>query len=218
MVERLSTADLAQRCNEETARYTRHEAHDPQFCFELLRRALAEHDTDAFEAVYHAYERRVTGWVLYHGAFHATHEDAEFFVGAAFRAFYFALSGEKFSHFSTLAAILEYLKVCVHTSIVQYLRDISIDTDPLPPDHTPDDAPSPTSGLVAREVWERMYKLLPNERDRLLARCKFVEDLRPREMILAYPAIWNSEREITVALYRIRRILRADMQLQELLS
>ena len=42
----------------------------------------------------------------------------------------------------------------------------------------------------------------------------FLQDLKPRQIIAAYPSIWQSEREISVALYRVRRALRNDPELQ----
>jgi len=53
-------------------------------------------------------------------------------------------------------------------------------------------------------------------RDRLLARCAFVEDLKPRQIVKAYPAHWKDEREVSVELYRLRRLLRNDPDLRRM--
>jgi hypothetical protein len=67
----------------------------------------------------------------------------------------------------------------------------------------------------AAELWAYICDLLPDERDRLLARYAFVLDLKPRQIVELYPARWAGEREVTVALYRIRRLLRADAELRQ---
>jgi hypothetical protein len=213
----LSVADLAQHCAEETDKFLRRLANDPQYCFELMRRALAEQSDEAFTYIYQVYERPVTSWVYHHSRFALTGESAEFFTSAAFRAFHTALRGPKFDRFPTLAAVLGYLKMCVHSSIAQYLRDEErAQTTPLDDADEPAQTPDLGEGAEAGELWAYICRLLPDERDRLLARCAFAQGLKPREIVAAYRTQWSSEREVSVALYRIRRILRADSQLAEL--
>ncbi len=210
----LTVAELAQRCAEETDKFTRRQENDPQFCFELLRRALADQSDEAFTYVFRVYERPVTNWVYHHSRFPLTGESAEFFTGAAFRAFHAALQGSKFERFPTLAAVLSYLKTCVHTAIAQYLRDEERGrTTPL--DAAGELAETPNLGQHAEagELWAHICRLLPEERDRLLARCAFALGLKPREICVVYHNYWSNERDVSVALYRIRRILRADPEL-----
>ncbi len=211
MISDLPTADLAQRCAEETDHYTRQRPNDSQFCFELLRRACAAADADAFTMVYQIYERLAISWVHRHTRFPLTGESAEFFAGDAFRTFYFALSGPKFERFPTLAAALSYLRLCVHTAIAQYLRDHErLQTVPVTADTDFAEMPDLGARVDADELWDAICRLLPDERDRLLARCAFVLQLKPREICAAYRMHWSSARDVTVALYRIRRLLCAD--------
>jgi hypothetical protein len=46
----------------------------------------------------------------------------------------------------------------------------------------------------------------------------FTLDMKPAEIVTAYPGRWADEREISVALYRIRRLLRQDPELRRLLG
>jgi hypothetical protein len=215
----LPVGQLAQRCVEETEKFNRRQGNDPQFCFELLRRALAEGVAEAFTHVYQIYERQVIGWVYSHSRFAQTGESADYFARAALSAFYFALRGEKFAHFPSLQQTLAYLKLCVHTAIAQYLRDqrpaaaVSIETTgPLA------DTPDLGTSAVVAELWAYICDLLPDERDRLLARCVFILGLKPRQLVELYPGRWADEREVSVALYRIRRLLRADPELRKLMG
>lgn len=212
----LSLSELAQRCAEETEKFNRHQANDTQFCFELLRRALAEGQSDAFTLVYQTYERQTLAWVRSHSRFEQTGESAEYFARAALSSFYFALRGEKFARFPALPQVLAYLKLCVHSAIMQYLRAqrtpqlTSLDADDSH-GHTPDLG----ARVGAAEIWERISGLLADARDRLLARCVLLQDLRPRQIVDAFPGRWRDEREISVAIYRIRRTLRNDPELRQ---
>lgn len=205
---------LARRCAEETERYAQREAVDPSFCFELLRRAFALGSEEAVALVYQVYERRVLAWVYSHTRFASTGEDAEFFASWAFHNCYRALQGEKFARFPTLAHILAYLKLCVHTAIVHYLRDqgpaAAASIDQIAEPSTPGE-----SGIAVEtaELWASIMRLLPEQRDRLLARCVFVLDLKPRQIVAAFPGVWRDVREVTVAIFRIRQLLRRDPEL-----
>lgn len=216
MVDSIRTAELAQRCASETDKFTRQQPNDPQWCFELLRRALAERDVDAFTFVYRTYEGLVLSWVRHHSRFPLTGENAEYFAGDAFRSFYFALVGPKFERFPTVAAVLSYLKMCVHTSIAQFLRSQErSETMPFVEGSEPSETPDLSEAVMAAELWQHIVRLLPNERDQLLARCVFVLGLKPREICVAYRIHWSNERDVSVALYRIRRLLRGDTTLQQ---
>jgi hypothetical protein len=205
---------LAQRCAEETDKFNRRQSNDAQYCFELLRRALAEGSSEAFTRVYQVYERQVLNWVYSHSRFVQTGESADFFAGAALRTFYFALRGPKFDKFPSLPQVLAYLKLCVHTAIAQYIRD----QQPAPTaalDEIGEIAHTPDLSLRtdAAELWDHICTLLPDERDRLLARLVFIQDLKPRQIVAAHPGQWRDERDVSVALYRLRRTLRGDAEL-----
>jgi hypothetical protein len=211
----LSVHELAARCAHETDLFNRRQPSDPQWCFELLRRALADGSSDAFTLVYQIYERQATHWVYNHPKFEHTGESAEYFASQALRSFYFALRGPKFERFPSLPQILSYLKLCVHTAIAQYVRDQQpYSTTPLAEEPSLSYQPDLDTRAVASELWQHICLLLPDERDRLLARLAFVQGLKPREIVVAFRHQWRNEREVSVALYRIRRTLRNDEELQ----
>jgi hypothetical protein len=159
---------------------------------------------------------QVLNWVYSHNRFSQTGENPDFFATSAMRTFYFALRGEKFNRFPSLPQVLAYLKLCVHTAIAQYLRDqqptmLAQLDDATGVAHTP----NMEERTDAAELWAYICRLLPDERDRLLARCAFLLDLKPRQIVVEYPTQWRNEREVSVALYRIRRVLRSDHELQQ---
>ncbi len=69
--------------------------------------------------------------------------------------------------------------------------------------------------LEAHDLWSRVLRLLPDDRDQLLARLTFVLGYKPRDICSFHPTFWTTEREVSVALYRIRSVLRAHLRKQE---
>lgn len=210
---------LADACAEQTRRFSRREPSDTLFCFELLRRALAEALPEAFTWVHRIYERQVIRWVYQHTRFEQTGESAEFFANAALTQFYFALRGARFAQFGSLAQVLAYLKACVHSAVAQYVRDH--EKTALLPLEAAAEAPvvvNPGEALEAAEVWAYICQQLPDEHDQWLARCAFMLDLKPKAIAAANPGYWRTEREVTLALYRVRQRLRSDPGLRERLG
>ena len=210
---------LAERCARQTQLFVRRQPHDTRYCFEIIRRALTDTTSEAFTYVYRSYEPLVRQWVRNHSSFPATGEDADFFVQQAITNFYFALRGDKFHGFDALAAVLKYLKMCVHSAIVEYLRSQNR-TVPIQEEHLglPEPFNRLNSHMHALEIWDRIAQLLPDERDVRLVYYSFSLWLKPQEIAEAYPDEWSDARTVTVALYRIRQILRRDPQLQQLLD
>ncbi len=215
-VEDASVDALALRCQEETARFGLRQPTDDRFCFELLRRALLHGKDDAFSHVFTIYHAQVSAWVQRDSRFQRTGESAEYFVNQALSNFYFAVRGAKFERFPTLQHALSYLKMTTYSVITQFLRDFQ----PLASEQEEAATevgvrdPSLEQRLDAHALWDCICKLLPEERSRHLAHCVFVQGMRPREIVKAFPALWQSERAVTVALYRLRTTLRADPVLQ----
>jgi len=212
----LTVDDLASHCAGDTQKFYRQQSYDPQFCFELLRRALAEEQAEAFSRVYQIYQSQVQNWVYHHPRFIQTSENADYFASFALPNFYFALRGTKFAQFAALSQIMAYLKLCVHTSIAQYLRTQSVARlADLEEAHWIGDNDYIDSDMNTTDLWFRICELLPDAKDRLLAHIVFVQDLKPAEIVDRYPQHWHTPREVSVALQRIRRILRGDSELQQ---
>jgi hypothetical protein len=213
--------ELAQRCAEETERFSRRLEHDTRFCFELLRRAMAEGQSEAFTHICQIYQQQVLAWVRRHGGFATTSESADYFANAALAQFYFGLRGSKFDRMPSLAPVLAYLKACVFTAVAQYLRDqhkaelVEIEETTAAAD---DVAADVDAALDAAGLWGHICRVLASERDQRLAQAAFVQGLKPRQILPLHPGLWRNEREITVELYRIRRLLRRDAELRRRLG
>lgn len=217
-VQNIPLIALVDHCREETTKYFRYQPCDTSYCFELCRRALADHDQEAFGYVYELYKPQVQGWILKHSAFAPTNESLDYFVDRTMESFHHAVSNGRFKEFSSLEGILSYLRRCVHTSIIQYYRGNRI-KDTVPIDSVQVEIPSTIhDGIDLFELWQQIDDILPHDNDRLLARCVFSHGMKPRHIVSTYPTIWNTEREVSIATYRIRRTLRNSSKLRRFLG
>ena len=213
-IDTFKVEDLAIRCAEENAKFFQKMAHDTRYCFELFRRALEDRIQQALENVREIYQPQLLRWVMSHPLFDMTGETAEYFSSIAFSQFYFALLESKFHRFPTLAHLMAYMKMCVHSAVAQYVRDYRPDSSvPL----MEMDFPVSTNQFAdvqAEQLWEHICRLLPDKNQRLLARCAFIFEMKPSDIAQLYPKHWSNNREVSVALYRIRQILRNDPEIQ----
>ena len=211
--------ELARLCAAETTKFSQQLASDTQFCFELFRRALAEGASEEFTQVYRTYERQVLAWVHRHPQFVFCDEPADYFASTAWARFYQARRGARFADFESLPQVLSYLKICVFSAVTLYLRERRRPNEtPLEAARELGTAAELAEELLTQQIVAQIDALLPDPRDRALARAAFVEGLKPREIVQAYLGWWKDERAVSVDLYRIRKLLRADSGLRDLLS
>lgn len=127
----LQLDDLAAECTAQAQRFRELGADeaDPRYCYELFRRAVVDRDEGAWLHVYTTYEQQVIRWVRQCGNYHATGQDAEFFVSIIYTKFWRAVRPEQFTErMPTLGAVLAYLKCCVQTTLIDYIRSRRRDT------------------------------------------------------------------------------------------
>src|SRR5436305_1679669 len=119
-----SINELARCCSEETNKFFRPTVSNDRYCLELFRRAIVKRDDDAWACIYQQYAPLVLTWVTQHQS--ATpilgQEGSAPLVNAAFAKFSQALTPAKMENFVSLAAILKYLKLCVHSVVADEVR------------------------------------------------------------------------------------------------
>lgn len=185
-------------------------------CLKLFRIGIQDEDQHAFSLIFLNFHSQVEHWIFAHEKFYITGESVEHFVSVTFSKFYHALQGSKFARMDTFAGVMKYLKLCVHSVITDYLRslppptvnieDVAIATESKPLDATFD------------EIWQRILVLITDPIDQLIARKVFVEGYRPAEICEQFSDKFENPRQVSVALQRIRRHLRTDNQLRNLLG
>src|SRR5256886_15591549 len=123
-MELLSINDLARCCSEETNKFLKQSVSNDRYCLELFRRAISKRDEDAWACIYQQYAPLVLTWVNQHQS--ATSllglDGCAPLVNASFAKFSQALTAAKMGNFDSLAAVLKYLKMCVHSVIADEVR------------------------------------------------------------------------------------------------
>lgn len=217
----LALNQIAQRCQEESQRYFQQLAFDARYCYELLRRALAEREARAWEFVYSQYAAQVQSWVERHPAFVGSGETSGHFVNAAFAKLWSALSAEKFAHFADLKALLSYLKLCVGSVLIDHARAKAQPVEAeIAPEIAGDPAPEHTylDDEWRQAFWQRVAQRLKDDKERKLVYYRFVLDLKPREICKRFPADFPAVDEIFVMTQNILARLRRDPELRRFLG
>jgi len=221
-VDQLSVNDLARCCAEETAKFLRQSASNDRYCLELFRRALVRRDDDAWACLYQQYSSLVLTWVNQHQSATSLlgQDGGAPLVNAVFAKFAQALTPLKMDNFTTLAALLKYLKMCVHSVIADEVRSRqtrqyeetleAIEQEPA----TDDPAEDVIAGLSMQHLWQVIQGELHGEDERLLIYLAYVQGLKPAEIcaqqrhfFATVEDVYRVKRNVLERLRRNRRLL-----------
>jgi hypothetical protein len=220
----LTLDDLAQRCEQETNLYFKHQRHDTSYCYELFRRAIQEGDQSVWENIYICYKLLVVGWVKKHPAFESSGEQVEYFVNGALGKLSTTLTRERFRGFSDLESVLRYLKMCVHSVIIDHHRraeqlnpdDLDAafrkaSTDPSPEDQAIDQS-------SRQALWDLITTRLHSEKERAVVYGSFVLALKPQELYDHFQGKFSGVDEIYRVKQNVLSRLRRDPEFLKLLG
>lgn len=205
--QHLPLTDLAQKCEQETTLYFKHQSHDTRYCFELFRRAIKDGDKSAWAVLCNQYQPLVAGWVSQHYGFEASGEEVQYFVNGAFGKLSGTIKPDKFSQFSDVGSLLRYLKLCVHSVIIDHNRTVNqphlYALDDVWEKESPD--PSPEEQAMDRSdrqaLWDLINTRLHNEKERAVVHGSFVFDLKPQELYDHFKSVFSDVDEI----YRVKQ-------------
>lgn len=203
----LPLIELARRCREETLRFLRGEDRDDTFCFEIFQRAVVQRDDDAWEAIVGQYRGIVLAYVGQHTVATMLREADDFWVNRAFQRFWSAVTADRFDKFPDLPALLKYLKLCVHSVLMDEVRSrragTSVSLDELP-EAVPGGA-SAEGGVLGRlagqQLWEAVQSELQDEPERKVVYLSFARDLKPAEIAERHPELFAGVADV----YRVKR-------------
>jgi DNA-directed RNA polymerase specialized sigma24 family protein len=220
----MGLASLIRRCAEETEVFFSQRrttppdaprAPDPRFCFEIFRRALAKGDQLAWEAIYRQYQPLVRKWIADHPEFPRSDGHIEEQVNRAFERLWVAVPPAKFPNFPDVRSILAYLKMCAHSAVIEDARKAAVFSrmvalDALPVETSPALASATDRSLdriaLAHELREKLWSAVNtrlNDRERLVVRCLFEFDLKPKAILARHPDEFRDIGEI----YTIRQVV-----------
>jgi hypothetical protein len=203
----LPLRELANRCREETQRFLRGEPREDGFCFEVFQRAVALRDDTAWEAIMTQYRGIVLAYVGQHTAPAVMREPDDYWVNRAFQRFWTAVGPERFGQFPDLAALLKYLKLCVHSEVMDEMRARKA-ASATSLDDLADTAAAPNNAertalgkLAGEQLWETILRELQGEAEQVVAYLSFARDLKPAEIFSRHPRLYGSVADV----YRIKR-------------
>lgn len=207
-IRALSVAALARLCEAETRKFLLHETSCDAFSLELFRRAICERDPSAWEAVVAQYRGVVRAWLHRHPAWPAVEDNDDDWINRVFARFWLAVSPERFLSFPGMAALLRYLKLCVHSLLLDELRSrqagrLTQLTEDITDRYASDAVEALTGELASQTLWEAISAEIRDERERIVAHHCLMLDWKPREIFARYPERFAD----TQAVYCVKRNL-----------
>jgi hypothetical protein len=205
----VALAELGRRCREETLRFLRGEPRDDAFCFEVFERAVVRREDEAWSTIVAQYRGIVLAYVAQHSAAAMIREPDDYWVNRAFQRFWSAVGPERFGQFPDLAALLKYLKLCVHSVLMDDIRARrAAPVNSL--EEIPESAPSPSNAersvvgkLAGEQLWATIVAEMHDEAEQMVAYLSFARDLKPSEIFDRHPGLYASVADV----YRIKRNL-----------
>jgi hypothetical protein len=205
--EELSLLELARRCREETLRFLRGEEREDAFCFEIFERAVVARDNAAWEAIVAQYRGIVVAYVVQHTAAAMLHETDDYWVNRAFQRFWGAVGPERFGQFPDLPALLKYLKLCVHSVLLDEVRArraaslTSLDEVPESMPSKSDAEQGVLAKLAGEQLWAAIARELQDEAEKTVVYLSFARDLKPAEILERRSDLFASVADV----YRVKR-------------
>jgi DNA-directed RNA polymerase specialized sigma24 family protein len=199
-LQHMAVEELAWRCAQETDLFFTHQDYDPSYCFELFRRAVRNKDERALEVVIALYQPLVARWVDSYSGFLSNYEETQDFIAQAFERFWVSFTPAKFDKSQNLAAILRYLKMCVHGAITdawRKYRRIQLGQAMREDVEEFSQLGSTVEDLLQNdEFWQLIKKKLKDSKEYTVVYASFGLALSPREILAEYPGLFRDIKEI----------------------
>ena len=200
--ETMDVMALVDHCGHEINNYRRGAPCNDEYCLELFRRATAQRDALAWEALQRCLHEIVLCWVRRHPqrAVACRFDSEGNYVARAFARFWQATVCYQQVEFSTLAAALHYLRASVNGEILDTLRTYSRSQEISLLDAEAAGEAGAEQQFEEGELWEVIRNLLPDERERRVAYLLYHCGLKPREIVHYCSQEFSEVQEI----YRLR--------------
>jgi len=188
---------LADLCSKELMLHRRREPADDSYCLEIFRRAMVQHDDQAWSTVQKCFGEIVRIWVRSHTSSDIAllHDTEENYVAQTFSRFWYAVRDQRLE-FATLNSALSYLHATLNGLIMDTMRvhfrsrEVSLPEPGLSQEPVAEDIDdNPT-------LWESLRSLLPDERERRVTYLLYYCGLKPREIVSRFPIEFDDVKEV----------------------
>lgn len=206
-VQDMSASELADACREQTQRFLRDQTSDDAYGMELWRRAIEHRDELAWEALVAQYRGLVIASIRRHPLGRIVGEDEDDWVCRIFERFWRAIDANRLSSFNDIAAVMGYLKMCVHSVLTDELRSRRPERNAPLSDaagarsETLDATERVIGELVGEQLWRTIQRELQDDAEECAAYLSLVRDLRPAEIQARRPDLFST----TADVYRVKR-------------
>jgi hypothetical protein len=202
MLKEMSLNTLTEYCAREMVKYRHKEECDDSYSLEIFRRAVMLCDNDAWIALQRQFNDNVRGWLGIHShrALALRYEREQTYIDDTFRRFWQAVRDQSLA-FTTIGAVLSYLRLCLHCAIMDTLRSFARANIESIPAYGHPDEPQVEDHYHEDELWETIKSILPSEREQRVAYLHFHCNLKPREIVRYCPGEFQGEEEV----YRLKR-------------
>lgn len=213
-IQELPVLNLAVNCADEMRQCGEHTAREVQYCYELFRRAIVENNQQAWEAIFHQYQKLIIKWVRQRLRLQFSKEDLEDCINMTYSSLAQSLcQPSKFEHFPTTANLLAYLRCCAFSAAQSKNREIDRVSEQLSPNlsgHVQVD--SLVIGKLTRdELYRIVNQNLKDERERIVFEHYFEMGLKPAEIFERFTEKFRDKRDVYVVkqvlLERLERVL-----------
>ena len=171
---------------------------------QLLRRAIAHGDQEAWAGFQQCLEETVLTWLHEHPSREAAcrGQCEKDLVAQTFERFRQAAVQAQIAC-ETPAGMQAYLRASLNGAILDTLRTISQPREILRPVSGLTGEPRVEDQIDSNEIWEGLQTMLPSAREQRLAYLLYHCGLGPREILHCCPQEWSDVQEI----YRLRRTI-----------
>jgi hypothetical protein len=207
---------VAAACREEMGKRRRGEPFTDAFGEELFRRAICQRDHGAWEAIVDQYRALLTSWVRRHPAYVAGCVDSEDVAIRALARFWMAVGPERLAQFAGINPVMQYLKMCVHSIVLNEARTLGDPSDPPEEEH--DIEALALDQVAASQLWRSIMRVLDDRGERLVVYLAFALGMKPAAIHARHPdrfccvgEVYQLKRNAIERLRRSPEILRFQM-------
>jgi hypothetical protein len=201
---RVPLSAVAAACRAEGVKRQRGEPFTDVFGAELFRRAICDRDQAAWEAVSAQYQALLIGWARRHPTYRDARVDPADVAVRALGRFWVAVGPERFRRFPEFAAVLQYLKMCVHAVLLDEVRfQRGARTEPLGEGEIEG---ASVEDPAVREIedwdlWRVTARVLPDQPSRLVVYLSYGVGMKPADIHRRYPQHYGGVADV----YRVKR-------------
>ncbi|HJZ46882.1 MAG TPA: hypothetical protein VKE41_06935 [Roseiflexaceae bacterium] len=182
-------------------------AHSDAACYELFRRAIEQHDADAWADIARHYRGLLAAWASQSSARTMIPEQPDDLADQALARAWAALSSARFSMFPHIASLLAYLRACVRATVIDHAREQAGQLRAAQSVESAAVLATPEQTVLEEldrsEIWRLIMRITSGLQERIIVHESLVYALPPRAIQARHPDMFAD----VVEVYRVKRNL-----------